>query len=492
MSNPRNTFYKPGLSLLMVGLLVLVSFMQRGLNKDRELLGLTRLTPLKNAPPVLAFTTVALGGFRGLIANVLWIRASDLQEEGKYFEMVQLADWITKLQPHITTVWYHQAWNMTYNISIKFQDPHDRWLWVNRGIELLRDEGLQYNPKETLLYRELAWFFQHKMGHNLDDQHIYYKSVWAEEMTRLFGAARPDFDGLINPQTEDMKQRAQLLRDKYKMDPRKMKEVDEQYGPLEWRLPEAHAIYWAKLGLENSKPEELMTLRRVIYQCMQLSFQRGRLIHNRFNDTYEFGPNLDIIPKVNAAYEEQIKADAEMANHMATGHRNFLKDAVYFLYTYNRLSDAAYWMNYVKEKYPNAIPDGKTLDEYAVERVTEMAGETSMDKTKAILEGLITSAFYNLAIGEDARAEALDRLATAVYAFYEQKVAFSQQRVGQADLGQIKQQILETLLDPNTGADPLMTAQLRTKLGLPAPTNQPPASVTAPTNNVPLYLQPNQ
>ena len=93
-----------------------VFFSQRYLNEQREVLGLTRITPLENAPPVLAFTTKALGGFRGLIANALWIRATELQENGKYFEMVQLSDWITKLEPNLTTVWVHLAWNMAYNI----------------------------------------------------------------------------------------------------------------------------------------------------------------------------------------------------------------------------------------------------------------------------------------------------------------------------------------------------------------------------------------
>ena len=43
------------------------------------------------------------------------------------------------------------------------------------------------------------------------------------------------------------------------MDPVFMKEVDERYGPLEWRLPEAHAIYWAALGLEKAQqnPESI-------------------------------------------------------------------------------------------------------------------------------------------------------------------------------------------------------------------------------------------
>ncbi|MBI3877812.1 MAG: hypothetical protein HY300_17935 [Verrucomicrobia bacterium] len=162
--------------LLIAALLVAgAGFVQTSLNSDRERLKLTRLPPVENMPPVLTLTTVALGGFRGLIANMLWIRANDLQQDEKFFEAVQLADWITKLQPHFTAVWVHQAWNMAYNISVKFPDPRDRWQWVSRGIELLRDEGLKYNPQETLIYRELAWFFQHKMGNNLDAEHVYYK-----------------------------------------------------------------------------------------------------------------------------------------------------------------------------------------------------------------------------------------------------------------------------------------------------------------------------
>ena len=58
---------------------------QKSLNHDRLALGLTRIEPLENAPPVLAFTTVALGGFRGLISNALWMRANDLQDQDKFF-----------------------------------------------------------------------------------------------------------------------------------------------------------------------------------------------------------------------------------------------------------------------------------------------------------------------------------------------------------------------------------------------------------------------
>ena len=55
----------------------------------------------------------------------------------------------------------------------------------------LRDQGLKYNPNETLIYRELAWFFQHKMGQNLDDANMTYKQGWANEMAQVFAKKKP-------------------------------------------------------------------------------------------------------------------------------------------------------------------------------------------------------------------------------------------------------------------------------------------------------------
>ena len=140
-----------GLLLLAAALLVGSGQMQKALNRDRAQLGLTHMSVLENAPPLLAFTTVALGGFRGLISNYLWIRSNDLQLDDKFFEAAQLANWITDLEPHFEQVWIFEAWNMAFNISVKFKENSpgnyaDRWRWLESGIELLRDRGLKYNP----------------------------------------------------------------------------------------------------------------------------------------------------------------------------------------------------------------------------------------------------------------------------------------------------------------------------------------------------------
>ncbi|MBM3879654.1 MAG: hypothetical protein FJ387_08020 [Verrucomicrobia bacterium] len=467
MTFSGSRFYKPLLVVLAVLLLLAAGRAQRGLNRLRGELGLTRVAPLQNAPPVLAFTTVVLGGFRGLIANVLWVRAIELQDEDKFFEMVQLADWITKLQPHMVTVWIVQAWNMSYNISIKFSDPQDRWMWVQRGIELLRDEALRYNPHQALLYRELAWHFQHKMGHYLDDAHLFFKAAWAQEMQAVLGSGRPNFDELLQPSTEDAKARVRLLRERYKLDPAKMKAVDDRYGPLEWRLPETHAIYWASVGREEAKnPDELITLRRVIYQSMQLAFHRGRIIENPFDQTIDLGPNLDIIPKAHAAYEEMMAEDAQMREHIGRGHKNFLLDAVYFLYTHNRMRAAAEWLEVVKQKYPKDYPPELTLDEYALKRVGEDVGETDMNKTISNVRAFLSRSYYNLALGDTDQATGYAALARNVWSRYMSKIVGgpSEKRVPLPPLEEMRKTVVSRLLDPETGLSPEMAGALRAQI----------------------------
>jgi hypothetical protein len=158
------------------------------INAERQEMGLILDKP-ENVPPSLAFATVATGAFRGLLVDVLWIRADNLKEQGQFFDAKQLAEWITILQPRFAAVWEFQAWNMAYNISVTIPEtrPDQRWRWVKNGYELLRDKGIEKNPRSILLYRELARTFQHKIGGISDDAHRYYKLQLALAMEPLIG-----------------------------------------------------------------------------------------------------------------------------------------------------------------------------------------------------------------------------------------------------------------------------------------------------------------
>ncbi|MHC5159351.1 MAG: hypothetical protein ACYSN8_04865, partial [Planctomycetota bacterium] len=170
-------------------LLTAASTRMASIHQAREDMGLVANASLENAPPSLAFATVAMGAFRGVIVDILWMRADTLKDEGKFFDAKQLAEWITTLQPRFAAVWDFHAWNMAYNISVAIPNtqPEERWRWVQNGYELLRDRAIELNPKSISLYRSLAWIFQHKIGGVTDDAHRYYKRELALSMRSLLG-----------------------------------------------------------------------------------------------------------------------------------------------------------------------------------------------------------------------------------------------------------------------------------------------------------------
>jgi len=165
------------------------------INNQRQQMKLIINEPLENAPPSLAFATVAMGAFRGLVVDILWMRADELKEKGQFFDAKQLAEWITTLQPRFAAVWEFQAWNMAYNISVAIpaNQPDQRWQWVKNGYELLRDQGIPLNPKSIELYRELARIFQHKIGGVSDDAHKYYKIQLALAMEPFLDSADNEY-----------------------------------------------------------------------------------------------------------------------------------------------------------------------------------------------------------------------------------------------------------------------------------------------------------
>lgn len=183
----RNTFTIIFCITCAFALLLTASLRLETIHSAREELDLVSNVSIENAPPGLAFATVAMGAFRGLVVDILWMRADKLKEEGQFFDAKQLAEWITTLQPRFAAVWDFQAWNMAYNISVAMPASQweERWRWVRNGYELLRDKAIPQNPHSILLYRSLAWIFQHKIGGVSDDCHKHYKRELAFAMRSI-------------------------------------------------------------------------------------------------------------------------------------------------------------------------------------------------------------------------------------------------------------------------------------------------------------------
>lgn len=406
--------------------------------------------PLENAPPLMAFTTVALGGFRGLIADLLWIRTIRLQQEGRIFEIAQLADWITKLEPHFATVWAFQAWNMAYNISVLFSDAENRWRWVNNGIRLLRDEGLRYNPRNPNLYKELGWLYQHKIGYIMDSAHLFYRCKLAETMQAVLPGGRL---GTRAGDADNSSSIVQRLHEELKLDPALMRQLDAEYGPFDWRLPETHAIYWAWRGrravLDNPAvkegttaacvchpgthaPAALSGIRacdQMIFQCLSAAFRQGRLNFDPATDLYVTTPRLDLLPQVMKTYEKAIaRYDARLFREI---YVNFLGEAVVILHSYGRDVQAREIYQQALRRYPDVY---RTIsyDDFISANFVSMqknAGDLPTPDAVAVVEGFLFQACRQKAAGDSARAAEYERRARAFWDIYMQARASEDHRL---------------------------------------------------------------
>jgi len=465
-----------GIVLMLAGW-ALSSAVQRQLNRDRERLGLTAVSPLTNAPPVLALTTVALGGFRGLIANALWVRAAEQQERGAYFEALQLAEWIALLQPRNPRVWQFLSWNLAYNIAGCFTAPADRWRWVQRGLELLRDRGLVLNPRAAELYTELATYYQHKLGLDLDPAHRFYKAELAAQMVRVIGRT-PSWPDLLEPRTAADQARVRRLREEFKLDPAFMAHVDGHYGPLDWRLPEAHAIYWADLGLEKCAPPDALPLRRVIWQAMMGAFKHGRLIENFADRELDFGPNLVLAERVHDTFEEALAADPARADYIGRAHQNFHREVVALLYAHNQREAAASWFRRLQEEYPNAVPVHQDIDDFVIQHVTRLAAGATQDRVRAVIEGLLVTAYQHYALGDDDPAVGHVLLARRVWERHQARFAGQEERAGLPPFEALQREMYARVISGGTTISVRLAEQLRQRAGL-ADRIAPPHTATA-------------
>jgi hypothetical protein len=463
----------------LLGSVALVAGVHCDLVRQRAALMPAGSVALADAPPGLALVTVAFGGFRGLIANALWLRATESQERGQFFEARQMAAWITQLQPENATVWRYHSWNPAYNLAGAFSAPEERWPWVEAGIVLLRDHALRVNPGRPEIYTDLATYFQHKLGLDLDPAHRYYKEAWASRLVEAMGRF-PDLAALARPRTEEDHRRARILREEFKLDPEFMLHVDEHYGPFDWRLPEAHAIYWADLGLERCGGRDALPLRRVIWQAMLGAFRHGRLIENFADRQLDFGPNLELIHRVHDAIEEAVAADPARADYIGRAHRTFHHEAVVLLYTRNRRADAATWFQNLRAEYPQAVPEGTSLEDFVIEQVTRIARGASADRVRGVIEGLLISGYQNYALGEDEAAVGHVLLAREIWNRHQTRFAGQEDRAGLPPFEALQRGVIDRVLTGGTTVSARLAEHLRQRAGLPAP--EPAAAAAGSTS----------
>ncbi len=466
---------------------------------------------------------IAMGAFRGIFVNWLWIRANNLKEAGKYYEAIQLSDAITRLQPRFPRVWAFHAWNMAYNISVATQTPDERWGWVNAGIHLLREKGIPANPNDMVLHKELSWIFLHKIGGYTDDANQHYKRRLAQEWTIVLGPPpardakdrsrsasiekykawlreiadapdtlreaeekQPGVAALVERITKDVPEmplgeplltrweilnhvrrsgraayleqgligrskalmpihadpqfakawpvliahvRKRLLVDTYRMEPERMIRYTEKYGPIDWRTPSAHSLYWAARGVENSLRRwnlenktdyDFTNTDRQVAHSVQELFRHGEVYFDfiagvkgdpaatlivmpnpHFVQTYG-----DILQEIRdrSFFEDTSK---RIYTSLSEGYKNFLRESIAFFYARGERGEAQKWFDLLRrdpnKNTNNPLFTDRTLnlplDEFAMAEVADRF--TSPSVAVEQVTGTMMGAYASGLLGDD-------------------------------------------------------------------------------------------
>ena len=515
------------LVLVTIALLFGASAVSRRLDASVKANNLRFTGEIKNAPVLVTFTTVALGSFRGIVADLLWLRAGSLQEKRNYFEMVQLARWITDLQPTFSGATAYLAWNMAYNISVTCSSHAERWRWVNEGVRLIRDQALEYNPEDPILYKDLAWIFQHKLGNVLDDANLYYKNRLAVQMMNITGSAEPswktlaaapanekafmkkypedgpvweairkagirDFDALYNDfkgrtpagvspalkgkigdkllEEITVFLRAEMLRRQLKLDPAVIVEINEKYGTLDWRVPESQAIYWATMGLKRTPGHKDLSLSRLITQSLYESFRGGRLlmVNDKDFSNIVVAPNIALVDAVYNTYSEvhQVYDGGAEYSTFRSAKINFIKEAIGILYNFGRFSKAKDFYELLMKEEPHRKRED--LEQFVTTQWAEDVRDAGVKKASEVISGLIFKSIFYLIYNDNDAALANERLARYIYAKYSADIG-SMERMKLPGYAQMKRVVVEQCMKT---FPPHMTLILKAKIAAEQAENQ--------------------
>lgn len=468
----------------------------------------------KEWPPVVVFSVLALGGFRGLIADALWLRATKLQQDGKIFELVQLADWITKLEPRFTQVWSFHAWNLAYNVSVMLNEPSDRWRWVQEGVSMLRDRALIYNPGDAQLYWDLGWLYQHKIGQTLDQAHFYYKKELVLLMEPLLKDGSPNYEALANAPHDinDLLQEPSMttvleqiraegvdplhlenllaletnqtvstlkqsspafsrliaslqkerLHNTLRLDTGIMKEVDAEHGTLDWRLADTHSIYWAYQGQRHAAGFIKLQLDRMIFQSMSSAFRHGRLFKDVLGNMIP-SPNLDLLPWVRKFYLHALEERPDNES-IQTAYKNFLLEALAMLVSFNRVEEALALF----EDYHNRYQDEDSLrgfDYFVAKILVGSMEDLNSRRAHAMIQGLAQQGLLAYALGDEERYAGFSAQAGRLWKLYRSQFKTDEhwERMQIPTYGELQRDTLKDLIKKME--EPTLKARLQQLLG---------------------------
>jgi hypothetical protein len=183
MSERRSFYRKIGYAVAIMALLFPLAWLsmpatsrepggQLAKMRSEYRLGQANLGEVDPASETMKLATL---GLRGVAVNLLWGKANHYKKVEDWDNLSATLSQLANLQPNFITFWKFQAWNLSYNVSVEFDDYHDRYAKVIEGINFLT-RGERYNIGNAQLLWDLGWFIGQKIGRA--DEHVQYRRLF--------------------------------------------------------------------------------------------------------------------------------------------------------------------------------------------------------------------------------------------------------------------------------------------------------------------------
>jgi len=436
-----------------------------------------------NLPPSMQVAGVALGPLKGLLVDILWWRSERLMDNKEFFEAIQLADWITSLQPTYPSVWSYQGFNFAFNISHNFSDFDERWNWIYEGIKLLRNKGLKYNPdwdKNRDIRFELVHIFYRKVEGVSDKESKRFQDLWTLEMLKYFNngnrkelevlarspktfeelfkkpeikllaeqykaqdrdlrteiEARPPTYSQLKPNTRENFQynkaivgiidflRRRAIETDLNMDVDRMLNTDIEYGPLDWRTHHAQIIYWGAVKSYDEFLLNTVNFSEYIRAAMLSSFYNGKVGFSEKKDYFIRSHNIEILPKLHKffdflLYKSGLDEESKEFKRVDKIHKDFLERAIVITYTYNQIEAS----RELFEHYELYLPDNHnvTFEQYVMEGFNRSLKIENTTARRSFLEATFFKAFQDAARGDWDRYHGQLKIIKMIHTYHQKK-----------------------------------------------------------------------
>jgi hypothetical protein len=254
------------------------------------------------------------------------------------------------------------------------------------------------NPRAAEIARAYESMLGEQPGHRMLERYTLHMEL--EAAGRLGGVERAagaktkafmelmdrypagdDWDDLLNHV------RKRVLEDEYFMEPVRMVHVIKKFGPVDWRLPAAHSLYWGVRGTDvgrievnehNAESLDFVNAYRLVMQSVQDLWRFGDLYFN-YLDVHEnrqaymqmvpnpyfvasYGGMLEEITRVSGLFE----AERRSYRQYSAGYMNFMRDAIRFFYRRGDIAQATYWYDELRGFEGVNINDTTVVDEFAL------------------------------------------------------------------------------------------------------------------------------